>query len=435
MNNESIRIKNSIELINITPVNPLISKCQVKVCYVGDEPNRNRSIITKEVARDIANSLPGSPIVGYYNEEKGDFEGHKRTLAIQDGKIVMKDETRPYGFVDLHAKVWFEKFLDNGIEHEYLMTEGWIWTGQYPESKRIINQGNNQSMELDDKIIDAYWTKDYNGKREFFIINEAIISKLCVLGEDVEPCFEGSAIYKEVKFSLDEDFKTKMYSLMEEMKNMLQGGASEMDNEILNQEEEVLTPAEEPVVEEPVIEEPVAEEEPVPATEEGEGEAKPVTEEEPVVEEPATEEEPIVPAYNLADVVEYQELMAQYGELETKYNNMVSDLSNVTAELKTLRTFKATVDRKEKENMIKSFYMLSDEDKKDVTENIDTYSIDEIEAKLSIICVRNKVNFNLEDDIGEEVDNEPTTYNLNDCASDLVPAWVKSLQSVAESMK
>jgi hypothetical protein len=34
-----------IELIDITPVNPLISKCKIKVCYVGDEPNRNKSII------------------------------------------------------------------------------------------------------------------------------------------------------------------------------------------------------------------------------------------------------------------------------------------------------------------------------------------------------------------------------------------------------
>ena len=48
--------------------------------------------------------------------------------------------------------------------------------------------------------------------------------------------------------------------------------------------------------------------------------------------------------------------------------------------------------------MIASFYMLSDEDKKDVVANIDTYSLDDIEAKLSIICVRNKVSFNLDDD-------------------------------------
>ena len=38
------------EFINIVPLNPLISKCQVKVCYVGQQPNRNGTIITKEVA-------------------------------------------------------------------------------------------------------------------------------------------------------------------------------------------------------------------------------------------------------------------------------------------------------------------------------------------------------------------------------------------------
>jgi len=47
--------------------------------------------------------------------------------------------------------------------------------------------------------------------------------------------------------------------------------------------------------------------------------------------------------------------------------------------------------------MIKSFYVLSDADKKDVVDNIDQYSLDEIESKLSVICVRNKVNFGLED--------------------------------------
>ena len=60
------------EFINITPVNPLISKCQIKVCYVGDQPNRNRSIISKDVATKLANSIPGSPIVGYYNENIGE---------------------------------------------------------------------------------------------------------------------------------------------------------------------------------------------------------------------------------------------------------------------------------------------------------------------------------------------------------------------------
>ena len=49
-------------------------------------------------------------------------------------------------------------------------------------------------MELSEQNLDAHWTKDKNEKPEFFIINEAIISKLCILGEDVEPCFEGASI-------------------------------------------------------------------------------------------------------------------------------------------------------------------------------------------------------------------------------------------------
>ena len=79
-----------IEFINITPINPLISKCQIKVCYVGDKPNRNRSVITKEVAKDLAQSLPGSPIVGYYNEANGDYEEHNRVIDISNGKFDIK---------------------------------------------------------------------------------------------------------------------------------------------------------------------------------------------------------------------------------------------------------------------------------------------------------------------------------------------------------
>lgn len=157
---KSIGIEQSIEFINVTPLNPLISKCQIKVCYVSDEPNRNRSIITKEVARKLANSLPGSPIVGYYNEGNGDFEEHNKIIEISNSQLNFKENTRPYGFVDLNAKVWFQIFLDDdAIEREYLVTEGYLWTGQYPECQRIIDQGNNQSMKLDDNYLDAYWTK------------------------------------------------------------------------------------------------------------------------------------------------------------------------------------------------------------------------------------------------------------------------------------
>ena len=148
----SIKLDRPIEFIDIDPnfKNPLISKCIIKVCYVGDEPNRNKSIITKNTAKgDLAQSVRGAMIVGFYNEEKKDFEEHNRMIDISNGKFEIKDTTCPYVFVDINANVWFEWFEDDGVPHEYLMTEGYLWTGQYPECRKKKKKGNNQSMELD----------------------------------------------------------------------------------------------------------------------------------------------------------------------------------------------------------------------------------------------------------------------------------------------
>jgi hypothetical protein len=39
--------------------------------------------------------------------------------------------------------------------------------------------------------------------------------------------------------------------------------------------------------------------------------------------------------------------------------------------------------------------MLSNEDKKEILDNKEKYSYDEIKAKLAVICFEKKVNFNL----------------------------------------
>ena len=412
------------EFLDIVSINPLISHCSIKVCYVGDEPNRKHSIITKDVAKEIAQSLPGSPIVGYYNESKEDFEDHNRILEIAGGQIKVKDATRPYGFVDLNAKVWFQKFDEFGVIREYLMTEGYIWTGQYPEARRIITQGNNQSMELDEETINAYWAKDNSGKRKFFIINEAIISKLCILGEDVEPCFEGAQINK---FSLEDNFKEQLFSLVNQMQEILKKGGPNMDNQEILTEEEVLAP-EVPAEEEetPVEEEatPAAEEE-VPAAEEDA--------DTPDEDAPAEEEAPAV-TYSLEEIPEYVDLSGRFAELENNYAALQATNEELTKEINDLREFKYSIQKKEKEAMIQSFYMLSDEDKQDVINNIDAYSLEDIEAKLSIICVRNRVNFSLDDEDPASNSN-PMTYSLDggsNAEDAMVPAWIKAIKDYCD---
>ena len=532
MKHTSIKLETPCEFINITPVNPLISKCQIKVCYVGDTPNRNGSIITKEVARQMANSLPGSPIVGYYNDATGDFEEHNRVIDISNGQFKIQDTTKPYGFVDLGARAWFQKFNDDGVEHEYLMTEGYIWTGQYPECQRIIDQGNNQSMELDEKTLDATWTKDDNGKPKFFIINEAIISKLCILGEECEPCFEGSQI---TKFSLtfDEDFKQKLFSMMNDLKELIKEGGTKVfsryaveigdnlwnslwnytlekypdadniyrsvyaiegvceegsqkfavlqnraDNKYyrlnfsLNETDgfvpadalievtESYIPAAEPqfsleavkTYETEYASKKKAEEEDKnnkdnKSNSDNKSEGKDSDSDD---SEDGKDKKPIgkkddldgkgnnsdddgnkddedkkkKKKYSLEDVTEYQELKTEYEELKSKYAALETEKNSLIEEIEPLRKFKLASEKKDKEAMIAQFYMLSDDDKKDVIDNIDKYSVDDIEAKLSVICVRNKVSF----DLDENKETKPTTYNLNNGEDDdeSIPAWVKA---------
>lgn len=391
----SISFGSPIELIDMTPMrsNPLISKCKIKVCYVGNEPNRNNSIITKDVAKQMALSLPGSPIVGFYNETKQDFEGHERELVLEDDKLYFKDITRPYGFVDLNAQPWFEKFLDDGIEHEYLMTEGYLWTGQYSEAQRIVEEGNNQSMELDPKLTKGYWTNLNNDGPELFIINEAVVSKLCILGKDVEPCFEGADITK-YQLSFDDGFKNQLFEFINEIKQMLEKGEVSMDQN----EDKVV--------------------------------------ESTVTEDTTTTDTPVT--YNLEDIKEYVELNQRYSALEADNNSLNENIKTLNttieslkSELEELRTYKLGIERVEKENMIASFYMLSDEDKADVVAKIDELSVSDIEKELSVICFRNKVSFNTEDS-----QTTPTTYSLNsnEDDDDAVPAWIKAVRSVAKEM-
>ena len=138
--------------------------------------------------------------------------------------------------------------------------------------------------------------------------------------------------------------------------------------------------------------------------------------------------------YNLEEVVEYTELKAQYEELEAKFSALETEHETLKAEIEPLKEFKLSAEKKDKQAMIDQFYMLSDEDKADVIANIDTYSVDDIEAKLSIICVRNKVSFDLDEN---KNGGDPTVYNLNNGDSDddaTVPAWVKSLRATAKTM-
>ena len=92
-------------IINITPLNPNLSECHLKVLYHG--LNRNGSYISKSVAEKLANKLPGTPIVGLYIEDKKDFDDHGERLVVENGKYTVKKLTKPFGYVKEGTKVWW----------------------------------------------------------------------------------------------------------------------------------------------------------------------------------------------------------------------------------------------------------------------------------------------------------------------------------------
>lgn len=120
--------------------------------------------------------------------------------------------------------------------------------------------------------------------------------------------------------------------------------------------------------------------------------------------------------YSLLET-EYSVLQEKYSALEEKYNELV--------------TFKAQVEDAKKDEMIKSFCFLSDEDKKEVIENKSKYSLEEIESKLSVICVRNKVNFNLDNNLKNDINTEEpivTTFTVEN-EGPSIPAWIAALKN------
>lgn len=417
LRNTSVATIAAPEFVNLAEdaLNPGISKADVKVLYLGE--NRNGSFINKETAMKMSETLRACPIVGAYRKDIDDFGDHGEIIHIENGEITFDCATVPYGFVAPDAKVWFKEFTDydefgNTVNREYLMTTAYLWTGQYPEIERCVKEGMGQSMELDGASIDGHWAENSESGIEFFIINDASFTKLCVLGDGVEPCFEGASVEApniSDKFS-KEGFTTTLYNMMNELKFALAENADAKDANAKNAEK---TDDSESVVEETtefaekeeeadnVVEENLDQESDFSANAEEEKESEEVVEN---TEESADNE------FAEKDA-EIETLKSEIASLQEKY-------ALLETEAEELRSYKASRISADKDALINKYNMLSDDDKAEIVANKDSYSYEEIESKLALLYVKKNVDF---DDQEEEVpvSNEATlTFGLSTANGD-----------------
>lgn len=418
LRHESVAVVEAPEFIHLEPnaINPHISECEIKVCYLG--ANRNGSYIKKEVAEKMAQTLPGTPIVGAYRKDIDDFGDHGEVIKIEDGEISFSCKTTPYGFVSPDAKVWFQKFedideFDNRVERTYLMTTGYLWTGQYPEIEKCITEGMGQSMELDP--MDGHWATNSENDIDFFIINDATFTKLCVLGSDVEPCFEGASVtapQSSSNFS-KEGFTQTLFAMMNELKYALddKGGLdmpqSEKDDALFEVETENLEESVSEVNESVETVEEVAEENFAAKDEEEEEKEDSAAEEEDDKKEPEDKSACGDKKKKNSLEEENEELVslrAEIAELQTAF-------AALKEEADTLREFKAARDDADKDALIAKYFMLSDEDKADVIAHKSEYSLAEIESKLALIYVQKNVNFDIDSE-EKEKETPVTSFSL-----------------------
>lgn len=203
-----LQYPSSIE--QIVEQNESFDSCVIKICYTGK--NRNRSSISREAIEDAIPSIYNCPIVCNYNVSDDTIGGHDVEVVSTNNGMRLINLTDAVGVIPANCKYYWETITDNETEHDYLCVEAILWkrSAAYTKIKRdgIVSQ----SMEITVK----------NGQTVdgFYEINKFIFTAFCLLGDDVEPCFESASLemfslqqYKQTFQAMMDDFK-KHFSMV-----------------------------------------------------------------------------------------------------------------------------------------------------------------------------------------------------------------------------
>lgn len=188
---------------NVEKFNDIFTKARCRIFYKG--ANRNGTFITDEFAKELISTLQYIPVKGIYDGE--DFTDHG--MSRSEGQI--------YGIVPETNNFSWEQHLDeDGVERTYACTDVLLFTALYPEANDIVSKP--QSMELYEPSL-TYHMSIVQGQK-YVVFDHGRFLGLQVLGDTVEPCFEGASFFTLQKSIEDTIQRIKEYSNI--------GGSSEM---------------------------------------------------------------------------------------------------------------------------------------------------------------------------------------------------------------
>lgn len=187
----------------IEPFNDVLSKARCRIFYKG--ANRNGTFITDDFANELISTLHYVPVKGIYLLDDFSDHGHSR----EEGQI--------YGIVPENNNFAWEQHLDeDGVERTYACTDVLLFTALYPEASEIIGKG--QSMELYEPSL-MYHTAILQGQKQIVFEHGSFLG-LQVLGDNVEPCFEGASFFSLQESIRDTIQKIKEFTIVSEESEM-----------------------------------------------------------------------------------------------------------------------------------------------------------------------------------------------------------------------
>lgn len=187
MKKQMIGVNFDLKFENIEDINPSFAKARVGIAYAGR--NRNKSSIKKEVFEEAVPSLFYCPVVGRYDPDKNDFGSHDiRVVKNSEGDLTIENATTPFGVVFADdGVVWETVTEEDGTQRDYLFCNVILWKRQYGYECLASQDTWHQSMEIN---VERY-VVDNDG---YCDIEKMYFEALCILGNDVTPCFESASV-------------------------------------------------------------------------------------------------------------------------------------------------------------------------------------------------------------------------------------------------
>lgn len=372
--------------------------CRARVFYTG--LNRNGSYIDKEFAESFIATAIGCPVVGLWDHEKKDFTDHTPS-----------DRKRAYGFIPEDPQFAWETSYDyDGVEREYASFNVVLWTKAFEEANDIIS--HPLSMEINpDTINGAFMVID---GEYCFKFTSAEMLGICVLGYNVEPCFEGASF-----LSVDDmrEFK-RLFKIDKQQALLSYNTINDKGDTSMEEKEKEMTPVEEfTQIRDDDLGEPEVVEE-VPAEPETSAEFTKEDEEESVVEEEVPEvfskDEESEPN---EDVEVFQNQITELEQMNKNLNEKINELEDKISNLEKanfeLIEYQNNKIKEEKERVIAEYTeILSEEEISGI--DMTKFSVEDLNDKLAAMAYRKLANH---DSANFQLINTDLSHEENDVDS------------------